>query len=363
MELNSSEVILDDVNVVREGDPENMYNRIFDLPEQMAKALRLADIWKVKPEDFPDVKNVVVIGMGGSAIGGDLVRSYLSQRLLIPVQICRHYELPEYVDDETLVIASSYSGNTEETLAALDDALRRKALIAAITTGGLMEDVARLNDIPVMVLPEGLQPRAALGYSFVPMLIFFEKIGMITGVSQEIKGCCEKLEKLREKYIEDSPSASNPAKKLAGKIFSRVPIIYGGPTLTDTVAVRWKGQICENAKNMAFANQFPEMNHNELVGWSPVIHFHDDTFVVIMLRDADDHAAIRRRMNIVKEIIEGHDVEVIEVHSMGETPLERMWSLIQMGDFVSYYLAILNEVDPTPVEAIESLKQQLSDSK
>lgn len=363
MEKRDYEIILDDVEKIRSSDPENMYNRIFDFPEHMGKALKLAEVWKVQAEDFADIRNIVVIGMGGSAIAGDLVRSYLAPKLLIPFQVCRDYNLPEYVDDETLVIASSYSGNTEETLSALDDALQRKALIAAITTGGMMEDVAKINDIPMITLPTGLQPRAALGYSFVPTLMFFDKIGMISGAADEITHVVSKLEKLREKYIEDNPTLSNPAKRIAGMIHGKIPIIYSGPVITDTVAVRWKGQISENGKNLAFANQFPEMNHNELVGWSKTIEEYKDKLTVIFLRDVDDHPKVRRRMNIVKDVIEKLEVQVVDLHSMGETRLERMFSLIQMGDFISYYLAVLNEVDPTPVDVIESLKQQLADSR
>jgi glucose/mannose-6-phosphate isomerase len=184
---NTQMNILDDIETIRSFDPENMYNRIFDFPEQMEEALKIACGWDVTPDDFLDVKNIVVIGMGGSAIGGDLVRAYLTSRLLVPFQICRDYNLPEYVDDETLVIASSYSGNTEETLSALDNALQRKAMIAALSTGGLMKDVASLNSIPIMLLPPGLQPRAALGYSFIPILVFLEKIGLLKGVQKDVE--------------------------------------------------------------------------------------------------------------------------------------------------------------------------------
>ncbi len=363
MEEKKLEAILDDLDYVRSRDPENMYNKIFDLPEQMKKALKTAEVWKITPNDFPDVKNIVVIGMGGSAIGGELIRSYLSSELLVPFEVCRNYELPEYVDDETLVIVSSYSGNTEETLAATDDALRRKAMMAAITTGGMLEDVATLNEIPMVEIPAGLQPRAAIGYSFVPLLVLLDKIGLTKGTSKDIKSTYEKLDKLRDKYIEDNASLSNPAKRLAVKIHGRIPIIYSGPKMTDAVALRWKCQICENAKNLAFVNQFPEMNHNELVGWSDLVKQHGESLVVIFLRDADDHPRIRRRMNIVKDLIGKLEIEVMDLHSMGESRLERIFSLIQMGDFISYYLAILNEVDPTPVEAIESLKNKLADVK
>jgi glucose/mannose-6-phosphate isomerase len=352
--------ILNNVEQIRAFDPENMYNRIFDFPEQMEKALKIASVLKITPDDFPDVKNIVVIGMGGSAIGGDLVRSYLSSKLLVPFQICRGYKLPEYVDDETLVIASSYSGNTEETLSALDDALQRKAMIAAISTGGLLKDVCDLNDIPLISLPEGLQPRAALGFSFVPLLVFFEKVGLVKDVEADITATIEALKRHREKYIEGNPVNGNPAKHLATVIHNKIAIIYGGPELTEIIATRWKGQICENGKNMAFCNVFPEMCHNELVGWSEPIKEHKEHLVVFMLRDMEDHSKVRQRMNYVKDVISKYKIEVHDVHTMGDNPLARMFSLIQLGDFMSYYLAIANEVDPTPVKLIESLKKVLS---
>jgi glucose/mannose-6-phosphate isomerase len=355
--------ILDDVEKIRGIDPGNMYNRIFDLPEQMAEALQIGQKWQFNAGDFADVKNIVVIGMGGSAIGGELVRSYLSSRLLTPIQICRHYQLPEYVDDETLVIASSYSGNTEETLAAVNDALNRKSMIAAISTGGLLNDVAKLNDIPLAQLPPGLQPRAALGYSMVPILVFLERINLISGVTDDISAVVSRLQEFRENYIEDLPTKVNLAKQLAEKLHGKIPIIYTGPTLTDAVGLRWKGQICENSKTLAFVNQFAEFNHNELVGWSDPVKAHAEHLVVVMLRDVDDHPQIRKRMNFVQEIIEKRQVPVIEVHSKGEHPLQRMFYLIQLGDFTSYYLATLNEVDPTPVEVIEHLKKMLAEKK
>lgn len=353
--------VLNDVDKIRGLDPENMYNRIFDLPEQITEALNIGRGWKFDSSEFSDIKNITVIGMGGSAIGGDLVRTYLASKLQIPFQVCRHYQLPEYVDDESLVIASSYSGNTEETLAALDDALARKAMIAGITTGGMLKEVATLNSIPLAILPAGLQPRAALGYSFVPLMLFLEKIGLAKNATKRIESVAVELATFREKYIEDATSKDNPAKSLAQKIHHRIPIIYTGPTLTDTVGIRWKGQICENSKNLAFANQFAEFNHNELVGWSTVAEEHKEHLIVIILRDEDDHARVSKRMDIVKELIEQHRVEVVEVYSQGSSSMARMFQLIQMGDFVSYYLAVLNEVDPSPVKVIESLKKSLAE--
>lgn len=355
--------VLNDVEKIRSVDPENMYNRIFDLPEQLKDALKIGKDWKINPDEFADIKNIVVIGMGGSAIGGDLARTFLASKLLIPFQVIRNYQLPEYVDDETLVIASSYSGNTEETLAALDDALRRKAMIAAITTGGMLEEVAKLNEIPLVKLPEGLQPRAAIGYSFVPLMIFLEKIGLIKNVGPELEAVIKHLTNARELFIEDAKAKDNPAKNLAEKIHGKIPIIYTGPTLIDTIGLRWKGQICENSKNLAFVNQYAEFNHNELVGWADAIKKHKDSLIVIQLRDNDDHPQVYKRMDIVKTIISELGIEVIDIKSAGPSQLSRLFYLIMFGDFLSYYLAVLNEVDPSPVLVINRLKGMLSGSK
>ena len=361
VESTMTENVLENVEKIRSFDPENMYNHIFDFPEQMARAHNIGISWKIDPDLFPDIKNVVVVGMGGSAIGGDLARSFLNSKLEVPFHVCRHYKLPEFVDDETLVIASSYSGNTEETLSALDDALDRKAMIAAISTGGMMADVCKLNNIPMATLPGGMQPRAALGYSFIPLLLFLEKVKLISGMGDEIKATIEKLKTYRQEYIEDAPVKQNPVKKLAEKLCGKIVVIYSGPTLTDAVAVRWKGQICENAKTLAFANQFAEFNHNELVGWSELMRQYTDNLKVIILRDKDDHPQIKKRMDIVKPLIEDSGTEVVEVESRGTGELERMFSLIQIGDFVSYYLAVLNKQDPSPVITIEMLKAALAD--
>ncbi len=355
--------ILNDIEKIREVDPENMYNCIFDLPEQMEEALKISNNWKINPDDFPEVKNIVVIGMGGSAIGGDLVRSYLASKLLIPFQVVRNYVLPEYVDDETLVIVSSYSGNTEETLAAFDDAIGRKAMIAAISTGGMVEDVCKLNEIPMAKLPAGLQPRAAIGYSFVPTLLFFEKIKLIKNLKKEVESTIKLLKKTREEFIEDNDLDSNPAKKLANSIHGKIPIIYSGPTTTDVVGIRWKGQICENAKNLAFANQYAEFNHNELVGWAEPIKKFKKNLIVVQLHDSDDHIQVVQRMDIVHKLIAENGIDVLEINAIGATPLERMFYLIQLGDFMSYYLAVLNDVNPSPVEVITRLKDMLSSNK
>ncbi len=351
---------IDVVEQVRALDPANMYNAIFDLPEHMAEASRIASMWKIQPADFADPRNIVVVGMGGSAIGGDMALSMISSKLMVPLQICRHYELPEYVDDETLVIASSYSGNTEETIAAVEDGLARKAMIAAITTGGMLKDICEINQVPCCQIPPGLQPRAAIGYSLVPMMLFLEKIGLVAGFSGELKDAIVTLQKFREVFIEDLPVEQNPAKNLASKLIGKIPIIYSGPSLTSAAGTRFKAQLCENGKHLSFTNQFSEFTHNELVGWCESIEPYKDYLAVIILRDAEDLPQIRNRMNIVRDRIKGLGVDVIEVHSKGTSRMERLFSLVQVADFTSYYLAVLGDKDPSPVEAIEDLKAQLA---
>ena len=354
---------IDDTDQIRALDPSNMYNAIFDMPEHMADASRMSQIWRIDPGEFSGAANIVLIGMGGSAIAGDLARSLLAGQLLIPFQVCRNYAVPEFVDDESLVIASSYSGNTEETIAATEDALRRKAMLAAITTGGMLKDICELNHIAMCQIPTGLQPRAALGYSFVPLMIFLEKIGLAPGFSTDLATTIEGMQKYREVYIEDNPTENNTAKNLARRLQGKLCIVYSGPTLTDAVGVRFKGQICENSKQLAFVNQFAEFNHNELVGWHEQVQPLAEHLHVIVLRDAEDLPQIRTRMNIVRDQIRALGVEVSELHSKGKSRLERMFSLIQLADFTSYYLAILNGIDPTPVHVIEDLKQKLAAAK
>lgn len=350
---------LDSIENIKKVDPSGMYDKIYKFPEQLEDAAGIGKNLEPDLEYYKDIENIVVIGMGGSAIGGDLVRSFLSDKVNMPFQICRHYRLPEFVNENTLVIASSYSGNTEETLSAFDDAISRGAKIFCITTGGRLGELADEKNLLKAGLPKGFPPRAALGYSFVPLLYFIHKIGIIDNVDEEINELINGLKNYRAIYAAESPLENNPTKKLALKLKNKIPVIYTGPELIDAVGTRWKGQICENAKCLAFNNQFPEFNHNELVGWK-VIEPYKDKLIVIYLRDSDDHNRVSLRMSIVRKVIEKLDVEIVDVYSQGDFPLGRIFSLIQIGDFTSLYLAVLNDVDPTPVEVIDYLKDELA---
>lgn len=350
--------LLNDIEKMKKLDPQGMYDKIYRFPEQIEQAMEIGKGIKIDRKQYAGIGSVIVAGMGGSAIGGDLVRSYLQASFKLPFYICRHYRLPAFANNKSLVVISSYSGNTEETLSAMNEAMKKKARIACITSGGKVAEIARKRKYPLVELPRGYPPRAALGFSFVPLLFLLAKLGLTGKVDSDIEELVMGLKAYRDRYAAEVDTDKNPAKALALKLHNRLPIIYSGPELTDAVGTRWKGQICENAKCLAFNNQFAEFNHNELVGWN-VIEPYRDRLIAVYLRDNDDHDRIKRRMEIVRQIIENTRVEVVDVFSHGDFTLGRLFSLIQLGDFMSFYLAVLNDVDPTPVKVIDFLKAEL----
>jgi glucose/mannose-6-phosphate isomerase len=354
--------VLDDINEIKKIDQSGMYDLIYQFPQEFEKASNLAEAAKLPDWKVDQIKNIVVAGLGGSAIGGDLVRSYLAEKLSIPFFICRNYTLPNFVDKSTLVFISSYSGNTEETLSAYDDAKKRGAKILAISSDGKVEEKTLQDKCTYVNIPKDLPPRAALGYSFVPLLVILERIGFVQGEKDQIRKAKELLSSNRLKYKMELGIEENLAKKIALELHKKLPIIYGATDHFDAVSTRWKGQMCENAKMLAFNNVFPEFNHNELVGWKNLAGYKEH-LVVVILKDKDDHPRIKRRMEIVKGIIKKQGVKVIEVGSSGEVLLSRIFSLIQLGDFVSFYLAILNNENPTPVKVIDFLKNELAKEK
>jgi glucose/mannose-6-phosphate isomerase len=362
MMLNNRIVImntLDNREEIKKIDQGGMYAFIYDFPSQFEDGLKRAQEVLLPRWGRRQVRNILVAGLGGSAIGGDLVRSYLAKELNVPFFICRNYNLPNWVLPATLVFISSYSGNTEETLSAFQHALQRGAKIISLTSNGEVEKTSTRENVPCVHLPKGYQPRAALGYSFVPILVLLERLGFAQGEEENLKKAKDFLEKNRNKYKVEIETGKNPAKQLAMKLHRKLPIIYAATDHFDAVSTRWKGQCCENAKMLAFNNVFPEFNHNELVGWKVLSDYRDDLIVVI-LKDKEDHPRIQKRMEIVKGIIEKLKVEVIEVESSGENLLSRMFSLIQLGDFTSFYLSILNGEDPSPVKVIDFLKGELA---
>jgi glucose/mannose-6-phosphate isomerase len=351
---------LDNQEIYQQYDPEGMRNYIRDLPRQCRVAWLEASGF-ILPADFSSIDKIVICGMGGSAIGGDLLRSLASKLNKPLVFVNRDYDLPAFVDIKTLLIASSYSGNTEESLCAFTQALKTDCKKLAVTTGGKLEKLAAENGVPVFTIDYVSQPRAALGYSFIPLVALLCKLGFLEDKSAQLEGMAQTLETLLHNLAENIATSLNPAKQLARKLFGKLVVIYGADILSP-VARRWKGQLNENSKSWAFYETFSELNHNAVVGYEFPPEMASKIYV-ILLRCPSIHPRILARYQITSEILGKAGVEHEVIDSHGEDDLTQMMSLVFLGDWVSYYLALLYGTDPTPVKMIDYLKRRLSNVK
>lgn len=342
---------------INEFDKSRMFNVLKDFHLQVKDALRIANNFKLKNFNSKGIKNIIISGLGGSAIGGDLFRSYTQYEIKIPVTVNRNYSLPSFADSNTLVVIASYSGNTEETTSAYKEAIEKKCRIICVTSGGMVEKIAKQNKHNCIIIPKGFQPRCALGYSFFTLLILFTKLGFIKDKKEEIKETLKILETEAKEYVNFNPD-KNLALKIAIDLKSKLPVIYSSTDIMDIVNLRWRGQISENAKMLAYGNLYPEMNHNELVGWKlyPAIL---KKIVVVFLKDEADNERIKLRMKITSDIYKKYADNIISLESNGKYKLGRIFDTIYLGDWLSFYLAILNKVDPTPVDVINFLKSNL----
>jgi glucose/mannose-6-phosphate isomerase len=353
-------VNLDDIQIYKRLDPENMREHLHGLPQQCRTAWDKARDFEL-PQGYAAIDKVVVLGMGGSAIGGDLVRSLVSSKKKPIIFVSRDYDLPAFVDDRTLVIASSYSGNTEETLSAFSQALEKKCKKLAITTGGKLKALAENARVPAFIIDYVAQPRAAVGYSFMSLIAFLQKLGLLEDKTAEVETMIQDLEKLLAELKETVPTGSNRAKQLAAKLHGKIAVIYGAGILSE-VAHRWKTQINENGKAWAFYETFPELNHNAVVGYQFPQELASRIYVV-MLRCPSLHPRILIRYQVTSELLEQSGISHQTIDSRGKSELSQMMGLVYLGDWVSYYLAILYEIDPTPIKAIDYLKKRLSQAK
>lgn len=338
-------------------DTQNMWELLSGFPGQWRESVQRTESMDLTI-DASRIRNVCLAGMGGSAIGADLVRAYSYYTCPHPVQVVRHYDIPSWVDEHTLFISCSFSGNTEETLSALGQARKQGAQIIGVTSGGEMLRLANRENFDVVQIPGGMPPRAALGYSFVPLWRIFRHLGFIEEGKEALEETARLLEEQAEMYrdLDD-----NEALLLARDLNDTLPVIYSDVLLMEPVNLRWRGQFGENAKTLAYGNTLPEMNHNEIVGWERVVHL-TGRLSVIMLEDKEDKPRVRRRMEIVKELIADQTTGVHRLTTRGNSRLARMFSLVQMGDWTSYYLALINGVDPTPIAKIDLLKSRLAES-
>jgi glucose/mannose-6-phosphate isomerase len=347
---------LDNSDFLKRVDKNRMGEILVDFPRQCEKAAKIGRDFRISG-DYKDINKILVMGMGGSAMGGDLLKSYLFGELNIPLMVNRNYKIPHFVTRDTLVFANSYSGNTEETLSAYREARKRGAKIIGLTSGGKLKEYCQEDGNPVIIIPSGFPPRTALGYLFFPLVITLERLKLIRSKRKEIE---ETIKISRELSQELGPrKEGNRAKQLAQELYHKVPVVYSSSEYFEPVALRWKDQFNENSKVFAVWNLFPELNHNEIVGWE-ILEEITKNFRIILIRDKGDFKRIKVRMDITKSIIEKKVGGISEVWSKGNSLLARIFSLIYLGDFVSFYLAILNGADPTPVKMIDLLKKELA---
>jgi glucose/mannose-6-phosphate isomerase len=334
-------------------DVAKQVDDILGLPEHLRDALWRVESAKLEQHDAPG--GLIVAGMGGSAIGGALARAALGDRASRPIVVMRDYGVPAWTTPDATVLCASYSGNTEETLAAFEAAGALGARRVVATTGGKLAAAAREEDVPVIPLPGAFQPRVAVGYMLVIALEVAAACGATESLHSEIDVTAAHTEDLVAEWGPDGAEDSLP-KQLARGLHGTIPQVAGAG-LTAPIAYRWKTQLNENAKIPAFSSELPELDHNEIVGWTGAAEL--GRFSAVFLDDSDLHPRVRQRIELTRGLIGADAAGSFRVESRGETRLERLVSLVLLGDLVSLYLAVLRGIDPTPVEAIERLKRAL----
>ncbi len=344
--------LLDDTAKIKEIDKSNMLEAIRSLPEQLERGTSLA-----KDTPIPDImpSNIVIGGMGGSAIGGDILTSLLFRRASVPIYVNRNMFLPRFANASTLLFIVSYSGNTTETVNMMKEGIQRGCKIIAITSGGEIKRLAKKHGTGMVQIPNGMAPRASIGYLFAPILTILSRMKLYD-LEVEIMESVRVLGEIDKKTSQYVRFERNPAKKLAVQLKDSIPIIYGH-TVYGVVARRWHTQLNENSKVLSWWGSLPEVNHNEIVGWN--LDERGKHFKIIILRDNEEDASLEKNIKGIKKIAKC--AGIIDIHSKGTTYLSRIMSTIFMGDMVSFYMAILGGVDPSPVEPITTLKNILKE--
>jgi glucose/mannose-6-phosphate isomerase len=349
--------VLDDVEAMKGLDRSDLLETVGAFPDQLKHAMLIA-----QGIDYPAVtpSNVVVAGMGGSGISGQLLADWALDRLDVPVSVVNDYHLPAFAGNRTLVFIESYSGNTEETLSCFEEAMVRGCPTVAIASGGELAARARSRGVPLVEIPDDLPvPRAATAYLFVPLLVGLEGVGMVYA-TDELKEAQRVLSTMRSEMAPEVPAANNPAKQLALSLEGTVPVIYGQGVLK-AAARRWRTQLNENPKMLARDDVFPECNHNDTPAWGE--SGNTGMFSVVLLRDAEESQEVVDRVELTREIAFSRAKVVAEVRARGESSLARLMSAMYVGDYTSLYLAFLRGMDPAPVEMIEDLKRALRDRR
>ncbi len=355
--MSGEEKILGDIEEIKRIDRNNMLSFCVNAPKHYANALKMVQKTLV---NYRKPEAVIVAGMGGSAIGGELLKDWARDKVNVPIEVNREYLLPAYADEKTLVFIISYSGETEESLSVFLDALRRRCMIFCISSGGSLIEFSKKLHVSHLQIPSGMPPRAALPYLFSPLPLILAKIGLVSSVQSEFSEAIKTLEKVSYENSPEKAVDENFSKRLALGVCGTMPIIYGFGFYR-AVSQRFKQQFNENSKIPSKWDVFPELNHNEIVGWERADKL-ATCFSTVFIRDEDEPEETRLRIEITKELIQKNVAKIFEVWSLGESKLAKMLSTILIGDFTSVYLAVLRGVDPTPVRTISLLKDKMKQS-
>ena len=348
-------------------DSLGFLDAVAGLPEQLALAAQTsgaeiaAAVAAGRLPTADAIDNVVVLGMGGSGISGDVLAAVANSTLPVPVTVLKQYRTPKFVGPRTLVLAVSYSGGTEETASMAEGALERGAPLVVISKGGELGALAEQSDSLRISCPDGFLPRAALGALIAPLFLTLEGVGMLPDAPAWIADAQTQLAARRDRCDSSVTGTANPAREIARKIGRTIPLIYGGGALGAVAAMRWKCDVNENAKAPAFWNTHPELDHNEICAWGQNGDVTRQILTVVELRHGFEHERLEPRFAVVRELMREAVHEILEVRAEGNGRLAQLLDLMYLGDWVSCYLALDNDVDPGPIDAIFALKQQLAE--
>ena len=352
---------LDDLEQIEKLDSEGVLAAVEKFSGQCASGWDIGRAARGLPQP-EGIESIVVLGMGGSGVSGDVTQAVVEPRLPLPFRTIKTYgPLPEWVGRNCLVFAVSYSGSTEETVAALEEAHDRGARAVTISSGGPLREMADRFGLAHIGIPAGLQPRASLGYLTLPILASLVEMGLIPDIQDDVDETVAVLAEIERRCHRSRSRQENPAKDLASRLHGNVPIVYGGPGLGAVAAYRFKCDLNEYGKTPAFWHQLPELDHNEIVGWNQLDDLSSSRFVAVLLRDDEDHPRVSLRFDITRPLIESRFAEVIELRSEGISPPARLMSLILLTQLAAIYVGLMYDVDPGPVEVIQNLKVQLAD--
>ncbi|MCK4332961.1 MAG: bifunctional phosphoglucose/phosphomannose isomerase [Thermoplasmatales archaeon] len=351
--------MLDDLEKISDIDKSNMLDTLNQFPDQIKEAIEIAKTAKM--DHFIKIDDVLITGMGGSGISGDIVTRLFRDKIDIPIVVNKEYDLPKWARKDTLAIFFSYSGNTEETLSAFRIASQKKCKIVSISSGGKLQELSEKRGVAHIKIPSGFQPRAAVAYSLFTLIVILKRTGLLkntieSDIEETIAITQDVIDNNKKSVVEES----NLSKQMARKILNTIPQIYGWGFYYP-IATRWRQQLNENSKVIAREDVVSESNHNDIVGWS-LNPEASKNFSCILFRDKDNESLnMSTRLNFMKSLFEDSVANIIEIHPKGKSRLAKMMYIMCLGDFLSCYLAILRNIDPTPVDIITELKQRLAE--